>query len=59
MPDEARRALSEFNRRFLDPVYTLAVVEAREATAPNDEPTFIAARAKFHEGLRRAGMAER
>jgi TolB-like protein/Tfp pilus assembly protein PilF len=59
MPDEARRALSEFNRRFPDPVYTLAVVEAREATAPNDEPTFIAARAKFHEGLRRAGMAER
>jgi adenylate cyclase len=59
MPDEARRALSEFNRRFPDPVYTLAVVEAREATAPNDEPTFIAARAKFHEGLCRAGMAKR
>lgn len=59
MPDEARRALSEFNRSFPDPVYTLAVVEAREAATPNDNPTVIAARAKFHEGLRRAGMAER
>ena len=59
MPDEARRTLSEFNRRFPEPVYTLAVVEAREAATPNDEPTVIAARAKFHEGLRRAGMAER
>ena len=59
MPDEARRTLSEFNRRFPDPVYTLAVVETREATTPNDEPTVIAARSKFHEGLRRAGMADR
>jgi hypothetical protein len=37
----------------------LAVVETREATTPNDEPTVIAARSKFHEGLRRAGMADR
>jgi TolB-like protein/Tfp pilus assembly protein PilF len=59
MPDEARRTLSEFNRRFPEPAYTLAVVEARQAAVPNDEPTVIAARAKFHEGLRRAGMAER
>jgi len=57
-PEEARRALSEFNRRFPDPVYTLAVVQEREAATPNDEPTVVAARDKFHEGLRRAGMAE-
>jgi tetratricopeptide (TPR) repeat protein len=59
MHEEARRALFEFNRRFLDPLYTLAVVEEREAATPNDDPTVVAARDKFHEGLRRAGMAER
>jgi adenylate cyclase len=59
MNEEARRALSEFNRRFPDPLYTLAVVEEREAATPNDDPTVVAARDKFHEGLRRAGMAAR
>lgn len=58
MPEEARRSLSEFNRRYPDPVYTLAIVTEREAVTPNDNPTVVAARAKFHEGLRRAGMAE-
>jgi TolB-like protein/cytochrome c-type biogenesis protein CcmH/NrfG len=58
MPDEARRALSEFNRIFPDPVYTLAIVKEREAATPNDNPVVVAGRDKFHEGLRRAGMAE-
>jgi hypothetical protein len=59
MPDEARRALSEFNRCFPNPVYTLVIVEEREAATPNDDPTVVTARQTFHEGLRRAGMAER
>jgi TolB-like protein/DNA-binding winged helix-turn-helix (wHTH) protein len=59
MADEAVRALAEFHRRFPDPVYTLAVVEAREKATPNDHPVIVAGRARFHEGLRRAGMAER
>jgi TolB-like protein/cytochrome c-type biogenesis protein CcmH/NrfG len=58
MPEQAIRALSEFNRRFASPVYTLAVVEARESAIPNDDPTVIAARHKFHQGLVRAGMTE-
>ncbi len=58
MPAEATRALSDFNRRFPNPVYTLAVVEARESAAPNDNATAIAATQKFHEGLLRACMAE-
>jgi TolB-like protein len=57
MPDEAARALAEFNRRFPNPVYTLAVVEARERATPNDNPTVIAGRDKFHQGLLLAGMA--
>jgi tetratricopeptide (TPR) repeat protein len=59
MPEQATRALSEFNRMFPSPVYTLAVVEARERATPNDDPTVVAARSRFHEGLVRAGMAER
>ncbi len=59
MPDEAARALAEFNRRFSNPIYTLAVVEARESATPNDHPIVVAGRDRFHEGLRRAGMAER
>jgi TolB-like protein/cytochrome c-type biogenesis protein CcmH/NrfG len=57
MPEQAARALSEFNRLFSDPVYTLAVVEARERATPNDNPIVVAARDKFHEGLLRAGLA--
>ena len=59
MPEQATRALSEFNRRFSNPAYTLAVVEARESATPNNDPIVVAARAKFHEGLLRAGMPER
>ncbi len=59
IPEEAARALSEFNRRFPNPVYTLGVVEARESATPNDDPTVVAARNKFHEGLVRAGMPKR
>jgi TolB-like protein/cytochrome c-type biogenesis protein CcmH/NrfG len=57
MPDEAGRALSEFNRLFPDPVYTLAVVKEREAATPNENPVVVAGRDKFHEGLSHAGMA--
>jgi TolB-like protein/Tfp pilus assembly protein PilF len=59
MPEQAVQALSEFNQRFPNPIYTLAVVEERERTIPNDEPTVVAARNKFRQGLVRAGMAER
>lgn len=59
MPEEAARALAEFNRRFHEPVYTLAVVLEHERATPNDNPIVMAAREKFHEGLLRAGMAER
>jgi adenylate cyclase len=57
MSERAARALSEFNRMFTNPVYSLGVVEARERQEPNDDPVVVAARAKFHEGLLRAGMA--
>ena len=57
MPEQAERALSEFNRVFASPVYTVALVEARERAEPNDEPVVIAARDEFHRGLLRAGMA--
>ena len=57
MSEQAARALSEFNRAFSNPVYTLAIVEARESATPNDEPVVVAARDKFHQGLFRAGMA--
>jgi adenylate cyclase len=59
MPEQATRALFEFNRRFPSPVYTVAVVETQESAEPNDDPIVVAARDKFHEGLVRAGMAER
>jgi len=58
MPDEAVRALAEFNRRFPE-VYTLATVIERERATPNDNPVVVAGREKFHEGLLRAGMAQR
>lgn len=55
---EAVRALAEFNRRFSRSAYTLAVVRAQEGANPSNDPIVLAARDKFHEGLRRAGMAE-
>jgi TolB-like protein len=57
MPEQATRALSEFNRMFTSPVYTLTLVEARERAEPNDDPLDVAARGKFHDGLLRAGIA--
>ncbi len=59
MPQAAADALDDFNRHFPSPVYTMAVVKAREAATPNDHPTVVAAREIFHEGLLRTGMAER
>jgi TolB-like protein/Tfp pilus assembly protein PilF len=58
MPQAAVGALDEFNRRFPAPVCTLAVVRAWESATPNDHPTVVAAREKFHEGLLRTGLAE-
>ena len=55
--EEAKKLLTEFNRRFVNPVYTIATVEAQESTDPSTEPTVVAARNKFHEGLLLAGMA--
>ncbi len=57
--DEAVRGLEEFNRRFPTPACTLTVVKQQESANPNDNPTVVAARNKFHEGLLRAGMPER
>jgi len=57
-PEAATGALGEFNRRFPQPVYTLAVVKSHEAANPNSDPVVVAGRVKFHEGLLRAGMAE-
>jgi TolB-like protein/Tfp pilus assembly protein PilF len=56
--DEAARGLREFNRRFVQPAYTVAFVKFQESANPNHNPIVIATRAKFHEGLLRAGMAE-
>src|SRR4029077_1198427 len=50
MPEQAMRALSEFNRVFSNPAYTLDVVALREAATPNDNPSVVAARDKFHAG---------
>jgi predicted Zn-dependent protease len=55
---EATRALAEFSRRFSRPAYTLAVVRAQEGANPSNDPVVLAARDKFYEGLRRAGMTE-
>jgi adenylate cyclase len=56
--EEAGKALEEFNRRFPEPRFTLAVVKRHERSNPNSNPVFIAGREAFYEGLRRTGMAE-
>ena len=57
--DDAARALAELDRRFADPVFTLAVVIQHENEAtPSSDPIVVAVRDKFHEGLLAAGMAE-
>jgi adenylate cyclase len=57
--DEAKRDLAEFNRRFSSPTYNLALVQLQEGSTPNNDPSVVAARAKFHEGLAQAGMPGR
>jgi adenylate cyclase len=58
-PEDAGRALTELNRRFPDPIFTLAIVTRYESeSTPASEPVVVGAREKFHEGLLRAGMAE-
>jgi class 3 adenylate cyclase/TolB-like protein/Tfp pilus assembly protein PilF len=56
--EEAGKALAEFHRRFPEPGYTLAVVRRQEGSNPNSNPVVVGGRERFHEGLRRAGMAE-
>jgi adenylate cyclase len=57
--EEASTALEAFNRRFPQPVYTVAIVRRQEGSNPSSEPSVVAARARFHAGLVQAGMAER
>jgi adenylate cyclase len=58
-PKDGARALTELNRRFPDPVFTLAIVTGHESEAtPSSDPVVVGAREKFHEGLLRAGMAQ-
>lgn len=54
--EAAAAELREFDVRF--PNFTLVRVVASEQTNPNDNPVVTAARQKFHDGLRRAGMPE-
>ncbi len=57
--DDAAKALADLNRRFVDPVFTLAVVLRYENEGtPSNAPAYVAMREKFHEGLRAAGMPE-
>lgn len=57
--DDAAGALADFNRRFTQPVYTLAFVKQREEANPNTHPAVVAARDRLHRGLLLAGMPER
>ena len=50
----ARRVLRAFNGRF--PGYTVAQVIENERATPDNTPSFVAMRQRFHEGLRLAGM---
>jgi tetratricopeptide (TPR) repeat protein len=53
----ASRVLKAFGGRF--PGYTLQSVIENEGATPDDNPFVIAGRERFHEGLHRAGMAQR
>ena len=57
--DAARKTLEEFNRRFSQATYTVATVITHEGRNPSSEPTVVAARDRFHQGLLQAGMAEK
>jgi tetratricopeptide (TPR) repeat protein len=54
---QADDALREFKAQFSE--HTLELVQSNEKTNPNDHPHVREARARFHDGLRRAGVAER
>jgi len=51
----ASRTLRAFDKQFPD--YTLARVVVEERSNPNSNPFVVTGRARFHEGLQRAGMA--
>ena len=51
----ATRVLRSFDRKFAG--YTLARVIENERATPSDHPLVVAGRRRFHDGLRRAGMA--
>ena len=53
----ATRVLQAFHRQFAR--YTLARVIGNEGATPDDHPSVVAGRERFHEGLRRAGLAQR
>ena len=53
----ASRVLQAFNRQFDG--YTLGRVIENEGATPDDHPLVVAGRERFHEGLRRAGLAPR
>jgi tetratricopeptide (TPR) repeat protein len=54
--EAAAVALRGFDDRF--PNYTISRVIHNEQANPHSNPTMVAAREKFHEGLRLAGMPE-
>jgi adenylate cyclase len=53
----ATRVLQSFHRQFRG--YTLARVIENEDATPADHPLVVAGRERFHDGLRRAGLAPR
>jgi adenylate cyclase len=56
---EAQKVLQDFQRHFTGRRYTVALVESFERTNPSSNPTVVAARDKFHQGLLLAGMPAR
>jgi hypothetical protein len=55
--EEAKKVLQDFRRHFSSHEYTVALIQSYERANPNDNAIVVAARAKFHEGLLKAGMA--
>jgi tetratricopeptide (TPR) repeat protein len=54
-PASANRVLNAFHGRFSG--YTLSRVIENEGATPDEHPFVVAGRERFHEGLRRAGIA--
>ena len=51
------KALADLNRRFTDPVFTLAVVTRHDNEAtPSNDPIMVAMRDRFHEELLMVGI---